>query len=65
MALTASDFAGTSEGPYIGIGVGAYRADLSESAANASGSASITLGSDNFDVGASIFGGYRWNMGAG
>ena len=58
MALTTSAFAGTSEGPYIGVGIGAYREDLTVSGGG-------TFGSDKFDVGASIFGGYRWNMGAG
>ena len=61
MALTTSAFAGTSEGPYVGAGISAYSGDATVSAPGVS----ITFGNDKLDVGANVFGGYKWNMGTG
>ena len=61
MALSTSAFAGTSEGPYVGAGIGGYSGDLTTSVPGAS----ITFGNDKLDWGANVFGGYKWNMGTG
>ena len=61
MVLTTNAFADTSEGSYVGIGIGGYSGDVALS----SGAASFTMGNDSLDFGATVYGGYKWNMGAG
>ena len=61
MALTTNAFAGTSEGPYVGAGIGGYSGDTTATAPGVS----ITFGNDKLDWGANVFGGYKWNMGTG
>ena len=53
--------ADTTEGPYVGLGVGMYQTDVTLSGAGASFSA----GDTSHDFGADVFAGYKWNMGVG
>lgn len=62
MALSTSALAGTSEGPYAGVGIGEYSANLN---INVPGSVSFTLGSSSPKISGGLFGGYNWNFGAG
>jgi len=61
MALSTSAFAGTSDGPYVGIGIGFYNAGLKDSFPGGS----ETFGSTSVDTSGNIFAGYNWNLGAG
>lgn len=53
--------AGTTDGPYVGVGIGFYNTDLTLTG----GGASLSFGDDKHDAGLDIFAGYKWNFGAG
>lgn len=53
--------ADTTEGPYVGLGVGMYQTDVTLSA----GSAGLTGGDTSHDFGGDVFAGYKWNLGVG
>jgi len=61
MALSTSAFAGTSDGPYVGIGIGEYNGSLKDPGVFSS----ITFGSTSLDTSGNLFAGYNWNLGAG
>jgi opacity protein-like surface antigen len=53
--------ADTTEGPYVGLGVGMYQTDVTLSGVGGS----ISAGDTSHDFGADVFAGYKWNMGVG
>lgn len=53
--------AGTTDGFYVGAGVGFYNTDLTLKG----GGASLSFGDDEHDAGLDVFAGYKWNFGAG
>ena len=53
--------ADTTEGPYVGLGVGMYQTDVTFSGVGGS----ISAGDTSHDFGADVFAGYKWNMGVG
>ena len=54
-------YADTTEGPYVGLGVGMYKTDVTISG----GGFSASAGDTSHDFGADVFAGYKWNMGVG
>jgi len=54
-------YADTTEGPYVGLGVGMYKTDVTISG----GGDSASAGDTSHDFGADVFAGYKWNMGVG
>jgi len=53
--------ADTTNGFYVGAGVGFYNTDLTLKG----GGASLSFGDDEHDAGLDVFAGYKWNFGAG